>query len=190
MTPVEHDRTAFNPAVWDKIVANSEFAAMPDRFETDEHGQITLSPPPAPSHGSQQSRIAHLLHTLNAEGEVVSECPVSTRKGVKAIDVAWCSAEAWRESEGRSCLLRAPELCVEVVSPSNTAGEIEEKRRLDLEAGAREVSLRGEDGTIGFSGSEGARTGLELFPGFPQVLGSRASIPVGSYSSRCSRVAR
>ena len=32
---VEHDRTAFNLAVWDKIVANPEFAAMPYRFETD-----------------------------------------------------------------------------------------------------------------------------------------------------------
>ncbi len=43
------DRTAFNLAVWDKIVANPDFAAMAYRFETDEHGQIIMSPPPAPS---------------------------------------------------------------------------------------------------------------------------------------------
>lgn len=37
---VEHDRDAFNLAVWDKILANKEFAAMPYRFETNEHGQV------------------------------------------------------------------------------------------------------------------------------------------------------
>jgi hypothetical protein len=90
---VEHDRTAFNLAVWDKIVANPEFAAMPYRFETDEHGQIILSPPPAPTHGNKQSKICSLLWRFFPGGEVISECPISTRKGVKAADVAWCSPD-------------------------------------------------------------------------------------------------
>lgn len=161
------DRTAFNLAVWDKIVADPEFAAMPHRFETDEHGQIIMSPPPAPSHGSKQSRISHILHTLASDGEVASECPVSTGKGVKAVDVAWCSPATWGESKGKSCLVRAPELCVEILSPSNSDSEIEEKRDLYFKAGAQEVWLCGESGDMTFLGPEGPLPNSALFPDFP-----------------------
>ena len=75
---------------------------------------------------------------------------MSTDKGVKAVDVAWCSLEVWRESEGKSCLLRSPEICVEVISPSNTDSEIEEKKQLYFEAGAKEVWLCDDDGTMRF----------------------------------------
>lgn len=163
----EHDRTAFNLAVWDKIVANPEFAGMPYRFETDEHGQIVISPPPVPSHGNRQSTISYFLRQCAPEGKVISECPISTRKGVKAADVAWCSPEIWRESEGKSCLLRAPEICVEVLSPSNTPGEIEEKKQLYFDAGAREVWLCTEDGTMEFYLPD-SRASASLFaPDFP-----------------------
>jgi Uma2 family endonuclease len=164
---VEHDRTAFNLAVWDKIVANPEFARMPYRFETDEHGQIIMSPPPAPSHGNKQSTISHLLWKYAPEGRVISECPISTRKGVKAADVAWCSPEIWHESEGKSCLLRAPEICVEVISPSNTSSEIEEKKQLYFEAGAQEVWLCAEDGTMRFFVSDSLAPASILCPDFP-----------------------
>jgi Uma2 family endonuclease len=164
---VEHDRTAFNLAVWDKIVANPEFARMPYRFETDEHGQIIMSPLPAPSHGNKQSKISRLLWQNAPEGEVISECPVSTRKGVKAVDVAWCSLEIWRESEGKSCLLHAPEICVEVISPSNTSSEIEEKKQLYFEAGAKEVWLCAEDGTMRFFLPGSLAPASLLCPDFP-----------------------
>jgi Uma2 family endonuclease len=164
---VEHDRTAFNLAVWDKIVANPEFARMPYRFETDEHGQIIISPPPAPSHGNKQSEISYLLRKHAPEGKVISECPISTRKGVKAADVAWCSLEIWRESEGKSCLLRSPEICVEVISPSNTSSEIEEKKQLYFEAGAKEVWLCAEDGTMRFFLPGSLTQVSPLCPDFP-----------------------
>ena len=164
---VEHDRTAFNLAVWDKIVANPEFARMPYRFETDEHGQIIMSPPPAPSHGNKQSKIVRLLWQHAPEGEVISECPVSTCKGVKGVDVAWCSPEIWRESEGKSCMLRSPEICVEVLSPSNAISEIEEKKQLYFEAGAKEVWLCAEDGTMNFFLSGSLTPASLLCPAFP-----------------------
>lgn len=164
---VEHDRTAFNLAVWDKIVANPEFARMPYRFETDEHGQIIMSPPPAPSHGNKQSTISFLLRKHAPEGKVISECPVSTLKGVKAADVAWCSLEIWRESEGKSCLLRAPEICVEILSPSNTASEIEEKKQLYFDAGAQEVWLCAEDGTMSFFLPNAPAASSPFCPDFP-----------------------
>lgn len=46
--------------------------------------------------------------------------------------------------------IAAPEICVEVLSPSNKRGEIEEKRRLYFEAGAREVWICERSGQIRF----------------------------------------
>ncbi len=167
---VANDRTAFNLAVWDKIVANPDFARMPYRFETDEHGQIIMSPPPAPSHGSKQGEITRLLGNWSRHGKTIPECPISTSKGVKSADVAWCSMDIWRESEGKSCLLRAPEICVEVLSPSNTDSEIEEKKMLYFEAGAKEVWLCAEDGGMSFFSPAGPVPASLLCPDFPVLI--------------------
>ncbi len=42
----------------------SRFAHLPYRIETDRHGHILMSPPPAPADGDQQSEIVYLLKTL------------------------------------------------------------------------------------------------------------------------------
>ena len=42
----------------------------------------------------------------------------------------------------------APEICVEVVSPSNSEEEMVEKRRLYFEKGAKEVWIVSEAGTV------------------------------------------
>jgi Uma2 family endonuclease len=78
-----------------------------------------MSPPPAPAHGDQQSEIVYLLKTWLPQGRVVTECPLSTSDGVKAIDVAWLAAERRQEVRSVTCLIRAPEICVEVLCPSN-----------------------------------------------------------------------
>jgi Uma2 family endonuclease len=83
-------------------------------------------------------------------GHVVTECPVSTPDGVKAIDVAWLAPERGQEADTETCLTRAPEICVEILSPSNTAGEIGEKIALYFEAGACEVWICERDGTLKF----------------------------------------
>jgi Uma2 family endonuclease len=170
---VIHDRHAFNLAVWDRLAADPELAKLAYRIETDEHGQIIMSPPPAPSHGRNQSKIGSILDRLMPGGEVVTECPISTRKGVKAADVAWCSQEIWDATEGKTCFLRAPEVCVEVLSPSNTDSEISEKKDLYFEAGAREVWLVGQDGAIEFftsSAPDAATAASEICAEFPVHL--------------------
>lgn len=164
------DRTAFNLAVWDKIITNPDFAAMAYQFESDEHGQIIMSPPPAPSHGRSQIKIGTLVSRHAPEGEVISECPISTNKGVKAADVAWCSPEIWIESKDKSCLLRAPEICVEILSPSNTPGEIEEKKSLYFEAGAHEVWICELDSSMTFFTKSGVIPSSAIVPDFPKHL--------------------
>ncbi len=170
---VESDQTAFNVAVWDKIVSDPDLAGLPYRIETDRHGQIIMSPPAPPSHGNKQGRIAGLLGNQSESGEVITECPISTGKGVKPADVAWCSDAVWRQERENSCMSSAPEICVEVISPSNTSSEIQEKKDLYFEAGAKEVWLCADDGTIRFHHAakpDAQAAGSGLFPDFPSSI--------------------
>jgi hypothetical protein len=42
-------QTAFNLKRWAELLADPELARLPHRIETDRHGHILMSPPPAPS---------------------------------------------------------------------------------------------------------------------------------------------
>src|SRR6202022_1604609 len=112
-------QTAFNLKRWRELLADPDLARLPHRIETDRHGHILISPPPAPAHGGQQSEIVYLLKTLLPQGRVVAECPLSTSDGVKAIDVAWLAPERGHEGRSVMCFLKAPEICVESFSPPN-----------------------------------------------------------------------
>src|SRR5947207_13060315 len=122
--PPQKAQTSFNVRRWAELLADRELAKVEGRIETDRHGHIIMSPPPAPSHGSFQLEIGHLLRTLLPGGRVLTECPISTADGVKAADVAWASADRMSELGDRVCFLTAPEICVEVLSLSNTRAEI------------------------------------------------------------------
>src|SRR5262245_52276637 len=98
-----------------------------------------MAAPPAPSHGSFQLEIGHMLRNLMRSGRVLTECPISTADGVRAADVAWASPERMDELGDQVCFPRAPEICVEVLSPGNTEAEVREKMVLYFDAGAREV---------------------------------------------------
>src|SRR5437773_2128923 len=138
--PKQQDRTAFNLRRWEELLADPELAKIEGRIETDRHGHIIMSPPPAPAHGSFQVRISYLLTDLMPRGRVLSECPISTADGVKAADVAWASPNSLRELGNRACFPQAPELCVEILSPSNTKAEIE-KRSLSILSRCRSYHL-------------------------------------------------
>jgi Uma2 family endonuclease len=121
---------------------------------------------------SPQRARPHTSLLMLPEGRTITDCPVSTSDGVKAPDVAWVMAERRQEVRSLICLTRAPEICVEVLSPSNTAQEIQEKTALYFEAGASEVWICEEDGHIRFhfQTQPNIRQNSELCPGFPQTI--------------------
>jgi hypothetical protein len=45
------EQAAFNLKRWAEVLADPELARLPHRFETDRHGHVIMSPPPAPAHG-------------------------------------------------------------------------------------------------------------------------------------------
>jgi Uma2 family endonuclease len=155
--PPQKTQTAFNLRRWAELLADPELAKFEGRVETDRYGHITMSPPPAPFHGSFQARITALLDGLMNSGRVLTECPISTADGVKAADVAWASPEIMAELGNRVCFPRAPDICVEVISPSNTEAEIREKIALYFDAGAKEVWTCSTSGIMSFFSARSGR---------------------------------
>jgi Uma2 family endonuclease len=152
--PTQAAQTGFNLRRWAELVADPELARVEGRIETDRHGHVIMSPPPAPGHGGLQAEIVFLLRQFLSHGRVLTECPISTSDGVKAADVAWASAECLEKLGDRLCFPLAPEICIEVLSPGNTKGEIEEKKLLYFDAGAREVWICSKSGSMKFFLSE------------------------------------
>ena len=66
------------------------------------------------------------------------------------------------------CFIKAPEICVEVLSPSNTLEEITEKIALYFQSGAREIWIC-DRGTLRFhfSATPEIRPSSEMCPNFP-----------------------
>jgi len=170
--PPQQMQTADNVRRWAELLADRELAKVEGRIETDRHGHIVMSPPPAPSHGSFQLEIGHLLRQLLPTGRVLTECPISTADGVKAADVAWASPERMKELGQQVCFPHAPELCVEVLSPSNSEAEIQEKTALYFDAGAREVWLCSQSGAMSFfaAGAAGPLRASQICPQFPKQV--------------------
>ena len=170
--PEAQAKREFNLRRWAELLVDPVLAKFEGRIETDRHGHVVMSPPPAPNHGSLQSEIGHLLRTLQPQGRVLTECPISTADGIKAADVAWASRECMRKLGNRTCFGDCPELCVEVFSPGNTEIEIREKMMLYFDAGAREVWLCAESGAMRFFGPNGVerRKASKLCPRFPKQV--------------------
>ncbi len=144
------DQHAFNLERWKEVCADPVLAAYEFRVETDRFGHAILMPPPGLDHGGYQSTISFRLRQLMKGGKVVTECPVSTTEGIKGVDGVWISAGRLTKARRKNVLVQAPEICVEVISPGNTRGEIEEKQRLYFAAGAEEVWLCDAKGQMAF----------------------------------------
>src|SRR3954468_7999767 len=103
--PSQQSQTVFNLSRWAEVLADRDLAKFEGRIETDRHGHILMSPPPAPTHGNFQSEVAHILRSLLPVGRVITECPLSTSDGVKAVDVAWLRPGRAQELRSTACLV-------------------------------------------------------------------------------------
>ena len=103
-------------------------------------------------------------------GLSVTECPIQTSEGVKATDVAWVSRERRASRPNDPVYLIAPEICVEVESPSNQEAELMERKRLYFEKGAEEFWLCDLNGEMSFFDPAGGMPQSKLCPGFPKRI--------------------
>ncbi len=152
---------------WREVVEHPSLKNLPFKIETNEWGKIMMAPA-SYAHGLYQSLIDRTLASLAKSGQTSTECPVKTSKGTKVADVAWVSP-AFLKKHGikKLELPESPEVVVEIESPSNTVAELEEKRLLYFEKGAREFWLCDENGNMRFFNPQGELERSELFGEFP-----------------------
>ncbi len=154
---------------WSEVIENEILQNLPFKIELNEWGHVVMSPA-SNVHGAVQIAIGALLIQLKLEGKVFSECSVKTLKGVKVADVAWASAAFLAKNEMKTPFDVAPELCAEVVSPSNSEAEMVQKRDLYFSRGAKEVWTCTLEGEVSFFNHYGKVERSDLFPDFPSVL--------------------
>jgi len=158
-------------SLWHRALHDPQLQDLPFKIETNEYGQLVLSPH-KPHHSFLQSKILRLLDRhAPSSGESVVEFSVETPKGMKVPDVVWISAARRQQiPDAAEASPVMPELCIEVLSEGNTDAEMSEKRRLYFAEGADEVWTCDPDGRIWFFDADGERSSSALAPSFPASI--------------------
>ncbi len=132
---------------WSEVINNPVLQDLPFKIELNKFGKILMSPA-SNRHGRIQMKIGNKLSNALPNGEVISECSIQTSEGVKVADVVWASNEFINTYAYKTPYPKAPEICVEIVSPSNSKIEISNKVELYLAKGACEVWIVFDNGKI------------------------------------------
>lgn len=151
---------------WTDVIENPLLQDLPFKIELNKWGKILMSPA-SNNHGNLQFKVGDIINRAKHSGEIIIECSIKTPDGVKVADIAWASAEFIAEHGFKTPYNVAPEICVEVVSPSNSKAEMDEKINLYLNQGAREVwlcNLKGELSYYSHTGKIAASEEIENNP--------------------------
>src|SRR5260221_5980222 len=148
-------RAQSNQRVWSGLISDERYSSVAGRVETNRDGEVLVSPSPPPRHGRRQAQIGIHLEKHLPQGFVLTGCPVSTSEGVKVTDVAWFNSSREDETNADDLPKRAPDICVEVVAPSDTRTETDARRALYFGAGAVEVWICDPNWRMDFFSAEG-----------------------------------
>ena len=132
---------------WAELCADPLLRDLPYKIELNAWGKIEMSPT-STRHARVQGAVTAALSNSLPKGAVLTECPIATDIGVRVPDVAWGSNAFFARHGDATPLPQAPEICVEVRSLSNADEEMEAKRKAYLAAGAVEVWIVSEAGSV------------------------------------------
>jgi Uma2 family endonuclease len=167
--PTTKTRAEAHQEQWQEIVADSALRDLPYKVETNQRGQIVLSPH-TNRHSRRRKQIEKRLDNLLPSGEAFQEWAIATSGGTKQADAIWASSDRLTEmKETGDPTTLAPEICAEVMSESNDWAEMKEKITLYRDAGAEEVWVVDAEGAVRFF-AEDELEKSELAPAFPAVL--------------------
>jgi Uma2 family endonuclease len=150
---------------WDEIINSPYLRDLPFKIETNKFGQILMSPA-SNKHGIVQFDVGYVIRRRKKGGKIINECSIETSDGVRVADVAWASDEFITEYGDTTPYPKAPEICVEVVSPSNSKAEIEHKVELYLAKGAQEVWVVNNKQQVSIYSYSGKLKKSKLIPNF------------------------
>ncbi len=132
------------PLTWADVIADPTLQNLPYKIELRD-GKIVMSPA-GKTHARLQAAITSEL-SLRPNGVTLTEIAIVAAGGVLVADVAWASDARWARYPDDGPLPVAPEICVEIKSPSNSQKEMAMKASAYLAAGAEEVWIVQLDGT-------------------------------------------
>ncbi len=154
---------------WKEVIESPYLQNLPFKIETNEFGEIIMNPVKI-GHSIYQGQISSLMKMMRPEGIAMVECAIRTSKGTKVADVAWASMKVIHKIKDETDASIAPEICVEVVSMSNTRKEMQDKRKLYFEKGAIEVWVCNEYGDVSFFDPSGELEQSKMFADFPKKI--------------------
>jgi len=139
---------------WSDVINDPSLKNLPFKIELNRYGKIEMTPA-SNKHGRLQLFLGNRLEQNLKNGETITECSIQTTEGVKVADVAWCSKDFIARHGYETPYSQAPEICVEIVSPSNSREEMLKKTQCYLEAGAGEIWIVWENGLIDYYDASG-----------------------------------
>jgi Uma2 family endonuclease len=154
---------------WKDLCEDPSLEDLPYKIELTKDGTIEMSPTRT-KHAIYQSNIVTELDARIKHGQTFVEVGVMTADNVKVADVAWASEKRTQIIEDELACSIAPEICVEVWSPSNTHKKMEKKKKLYLGAGALEFWYCDAAGNITFFDATGELEHSKLCPKFPRSV--------------------
>ncbi len=172
-----------------RLLTAEQFARLDDdgkyRLQL-EQGRVIREPRPGELHGSLIVRLGRFLDEFAEQhelGRVVADVGVITERGpdtVRGPDVAFTARARMNAYPQPGFLESAPDLCVEILSPSNRASRMQQKVVEYLDNGARlvwvidparrtatEYRSRSD---IRILGLQDALVGYDVLPGFELSL--------------------
>ena len=151
---------------WQEVLEDKSLQDLPYKIELNRWGQIVMSHAKS-RHGSYQAMIVRLLERLKPEGHIITEGPLDTSDNTKVPDVMWLTPERYERVKHEDVFSIAAEICIEVLSPSNSMPEMSRKKELYFERGALEVWMCDGHGAMTFFGPLGELKASGLVPNFP-----------------------
>lgn len=151
---------------WQEVCSNPNLKNLPFKIELNEYGQVVMSPMKV-IHSLLQGEIERLLLRFTTSGKSFPECAIHTGKGTKVADVVWVSDGRLQQIKYEVECSIAPEICIEVLSDSNTEQEMMEKKRLYFQQQAKEFWLCDQQGHLRFFDPDNELAHSQLLPDFP-----------------------
>jgi Uma2 family endonuclease len=132
-------------AVTTGLMTVEEFSKLPKDsgpvYHELRHGEVVEVTRPKLKHAIFQGVFRDIFHELAEPGSYV-DIEVAFRPKpefeLRVADVAYLSKERFQKTDSEDYIQGAPDLVVEVLSPSNTVYEINEKEAICLENGCKE----------------------------------------------------
>jgi Uma2 family endonuclease len=127
-----------------KLLTFAEVTKLPEpeglSYYELHNGEVVQLTRPALNHMYIQKRLQTLLDSASAAGSAFVEVGLRmlNEYEYRIADVAWSPREHWARMDPAGQFMGVPELVIEVLSPSNTASEMLDKKQICLENGAVE----------------------------------------------------